>query len=52
VSPLWHGTELARASAIGGMSAASVLGHVAYLVAWLVPGVLATRWRFRARLTK
>jgi lipooligosaccharide transport system permease protein len=51
-SPLWHGTELARASAIGGMSAASVIGHVAYLVAWLVPGVLATRWRFRVRLTK
>jgi lipooligosaccharide transport system permease protein len=52
VSPLWHGTELARASAIGGMSAASALGHVAYLVVLLVPGVLVTRWRFRLRLTK
>jgi lipooligosaccharide transport system permease protein len=52
VSPLWHGTELARGSAIGGLSAAAALGHVAYLLAWLVPGVLVARWRFRVRLTR
>lgn len=52
VSPLWHGTELARASAIGGMSAASALGHLAYLVALLVPGLLVARRRFTWRLTK
>jgi lipooligosaccharide transport system permease protein len=52
VSPLWHGTELARGAAIGGLSGWSALGHVAYLLLWLVPGVLVARWRFRVRLTK
>jgi lipooligosaccharide transport system permease protein len=52
VSPLWHGTELARGSAIGGLSALDVIGHIAYLLLWLVPGVLVARWRFRLRLTK
>lgn len=52
VSPLWHGTQLAREAAIGGLSAASVAGHIAYLLAWLVPGVLVARWRFFLRLTK
>lgn len=51
-SPLWHGTVLARAAALGGgMSAAAALGHVAYLVLWLVVGVLVARWRFRVRLS-
>lgn len=52
ISPLWHGTELARGAAIGGLSAGSALGHLAYLVAWLVPGVLVARRQFRKRLTK
>jgi lipooligosaccharide transport system permease protein len=52
VSPLWHGTELARDAAIGGLSTLSVLGHLGYLLLWLVPGVLVARWRFRLRLTK
>jgi lipooligosaccharide transport system permease protein len=52
VSPLWHGTELARDAAIGGLPAASVAGHLAYLLAWLVAGVGLARWRFRVRLTK
>ncbi len=48
-SPLWHGTELARAAALGGASSASVLGHVGYLLAWLAVGVPLARWRFRVR---
>ncbi|HEY7009344.1 MAG TPA: ABC transporter permease [Jatrophihabitantaceae bacterium] len=50
ISPLWHGTELARDAAIGGLSAAAVLGHIAYLLLWLVVGVALARWRFRVRI--
>lgn len=53
ISPLWHGTELARAAGLGGgLTAAAVAGHLAYLLAWLVAGVLLARWRFRVRLTR
>jgi lipooligosaccharide transport system permease protein len=52
-SPLWHGTELARAAALGGgLSAPAALGHLAYLLAWLVAGLALARWRFRVRLTR
>ena len=51
VSPLWHGTQLARGAAIGGLSAGGAVVHTAYLVAWLVVGVAVARWRFRVRLT-
>jgi lipooligosaccharide transport system permease protein len=55
VSPLWHGTELARAAALphtaaGASSAAAVAGHIAYLLVWLCVGIALARWRFRARL--
>jgi lipooligosaccharide transport system permease protein len=50
VTPLWHGTELARDAAIGGLSSLSVLGHIGYLLAWLVAGIALSHWRFRARL--
>jgi lipooligosaccharide transport system permease protein len=50
VSPLWHGTELSRDAAIGGLSAAAVLGHVAYLLIWLIAGIGLARWRFRVRI--
>ncbi|MCW2595734.1 MAG: transporter permease [Jatrophihabitans sp.] len=53
VSPLWHGTELARDSALGGgLSLLAVLGHLLYLVLWFVVGLQLARWRFRVRLTK
>jgi lipooligosaccharide transport system permease protein len=51
ISPLWHGTELARGAALGTLSDLAILGHVAYLLVWLVVGVLLARWRFRAKLT-
>ncbi|MEO9138458.1 MAG: ABC transporter permease [Jatrophihabitans sp.] len=50
VSPLWHGTELARGAALGGLEGWSVIGHVAYLLVWLVVGIALSRWRFRVRI--
>lgn len=50
ITPLWHGTSLARAAAFGGMPWQAVLGHLGYLVGLLVLGVLLARWRFRVRL--
>ena len=52
ITPLWHGTELARAAALGHLSAIAIVGHVAYLLAWLVVGLLLARWRFRWRIEK
>jgi lipooligosaccharide transport system permease protein len=52
VSPLWHGTELSRDAAIGGLSGWAVLGHLAYLLAWLVIGTALAHWRFAVRLRK
>ena len=37
-SPLWHGTELARAAALGGGAALPAVGHVAFLLALVVGG--------------
>lgn len=51
VSPLWHGTELARGAALGNLSDLAALGHVCYLLAWFVAGVALARWRFRTKLT-
>ncbi|MFM7224908.1 MAG: ABC transporter permease [Actinomycetota bacterium] len=44
-SPLWHGTELARAATTGSGSAPAVLGHVLFLVAFTG---LAGWWGTRA----
>ncbi len=50
VTPLWHGTELARGAALGTLQLWPALGNLAYLVALLVAGLLLMRRRFRARL--
>ncbi len=61
LSPLWHATELARwaslgslhlRSGIGQVGTAALLGHLAFLTALTVAGVLLTGWRFRVRLSK
>jgi lipooligosaccharide transport system permease protein len=52
VTPLWHGTELARELALGRGGPLAALGHAAYLVALLVAGVVLARWRFHRRLTR
>lgn len=51
-TPMWHGTELARAAAIGGQSLIAVLGHVAALTALLVTGVALSRREFRKRVER
>jgi lipooligosaccharide transport system permease protein len=44
VSPLWHGTEVARAAALDRWQPLAALGHTAYLLALLVLGAaLASR---------
>lgn len=52
ISPLWHGTELARGAALGTLQLSAAAGHLGYLVALLVVGVQLTRWQFRVRLTR
>jgi lipooligosaccharide transport system permease protein len=52
ISPLWHGTELARGAALGTLRLWPAAGHLAYLMALLVAGALLSRWRFRVRLTR
>jgi lipooligosaccharide transport system permease protein len=52
ISPLWHGTELARGAALGTLRLWPAAGHLAYLMALLVVGVLLARWRFRVRLAR
>jgi lipooligosaccharide transport system permease protein len=51
-TPLWHGTELARAAAIGGQSALEVLGHIGYLTALFLVGLVLSRRCFQARVEK
>jgi lipooligosaccharide transport system permease protein len=50
LSPLWHGTELARAAVLGGASPLGALGHSAFLVAVVVVGSVVAVRRFRRRL--
>ena len=52
ISPLWHGVDLARGAALGHLTAARTAGHLAYLSAWLVVGLLVARHRFAVRLQK
>jgi lipooligosaccharide transport system permease protein len=50
VSPLWHGTELARAAALGRWVPLPTLGHVAFLGALAAVGSVVAAGRFRRRL--
>jgi lipooligosaccharide transport system permease protein len=52
VTPLWHGTELARSAALGGASAGDTFGHIGYLLLWLVIGIGLARWRFARRIER
>jgi lipooligosaccharide transport system permease protein len=52
ISPLWHGTELARGTVLGTVALWPAFGHITYLMALLLVGVLLSRWRFRVRLTR
>ncbi|MGE3285334.1 MAG: ABC transporter permease [Pseudonocardia sp.] len=50
ISPLWHGTELARAAALDRWAPAAALGHLAYLLALLGVGIVLVTRLFRRRL--
>jgi lipooligosaccharide transport system permease protein len=50
LSPLWHGTELARAAVLGGPGPGAVAGHLAYLVVLLVGGTVVAVRLFGRRL--
>jgi lipooligosaccharide transport system permease protein len=52
ISPLWHGTELARGAALGTLQVTSAAGHIAYLLALLAVGVQLSRRQFQVRLTR
>ncbi len=50
VSPLWHGTEIARSAALEQWHPLAATGHVTYLVALVVLGSVLAARRFRRRL--
>lgn len=50
IAPTWHGVELARGAAFGGLGALAALGHVAFLVAVLAVGTLIGTRVYRRRL--
>lgn len=52
ISPLWHGTELARGVALGTLRVWPAAGHLVYLTTLVVVGVLLTCWQYRVRLTR
>ena len=49
-TPLWHGVALSRGLALGSLDGWWALGHVGYLAAWLVGGVLLAMRSFERRL--
>ncbi|GAA3858302.1 ABC transporter permease [Saccharothrix violaceirubra] len=52
LTPVWHGVELCRGLALGGLSPLAALGHVAYLAALVVLGTVPARRFFHRRLTQ
>lgn len=49
-SPLWHGNELARATALGGVPGWAIVGHLTFLVVLGASGFVMARRRFTRRL--
>jgi lipooligosaccharide transport system permease protein len=52
VTPLWHGTEVARGTAFGGLHPLAMLGHLAYLAAMFAITTWLAARLFRRRLEK
>lgn len=50
ISPLWHGTELARSAALGTWQLPAAAGHLGYLAALTAVGMAMARRTFRAKL--
>lgn len=49
-TPLWHGVELCRGLVLGGMPAASGVGHLAVLVGYVAVGFVLAQRTFERRL--
>ena len=49
-SPLYHGVQLVRGLALGGLSPQAISIHLAYLLVLLFAGLVAARHTFRRRL--
>ena len=47
---LWNGVDLCRHLTLGTPTVANTVGHVAYLLAWVVAGVWAARLAYRKTL--
>lgn len=50
LTPLWHGTELARGAELGTLTLWPTIGHIAFLLALFGIGTALACWRFRVRL--
>ena len=50
ISPLWHGTELARGAVLGSLRLLPATGHLGYLLVVTAVGVVLAARQFRARL--
>lgn len=50
ISPLWHGTELARSAALGSWHPGTAAAHLGVLLALTALGIRTARRKFRARL--
>jgi lipooligosaccharide transport system permease protein len=51
-TPLWHGVELCRMFTLGNFEALRVLGHTAYLVLFVVAGLIWAERTYAQRLLK
>ena len=52
ISPLWHGTQLARGVSLGHLPTAAALGHLAFLGVLTGAGLVLARWRFAERIAR
>lgn len=52
LTPVWHGVELCRALITGGVTVPAVVGHVGYLLLWVVVGWWLAERAFRRRLER
>jgi lipooligosaccharide transport system permease protein len=50
VTPIWHGVELCRGLTLGTVEVLPALGHLGYLLAWTIGGLLLARRAYRRRL--
>ncbi|HEU0287139.1 MAG TPA: ABC transporter permease, partial [Nocardioidaceae bacterium] len=52
LTPVWHGVELCRNLILGTVEWWADLGHLSYLLLWIVAGWALARWSFGVRLAE